>query len=107
MDEKLEDMFKRQELFQKNQNADIKSIEYIRTMTLAAIDELMESLHETSWKPWKMQQKYDREAACDELIDAVHFIINLAMAHGMTAHEFYIKFIQKSEKNKKRAEQGY
>lgn len=81
--------------------------EYIRTQTLALIDELMEALRETPWKPWKKNQEYNEEQFQNELIDAWHFLINLTLASGMNSTTLFQKFISKNTKNHQRQDEGY
>lgn len=108
-DEKLEDMFKKQEELQRLNypNGIFKNMGYIKDMTLACEQELHEMLRETPWKPWKLNQEWNIDNAKNELIDAQHFIINLALALGMSAYEFHALFNSKNAINRKRLEGGY
>ena len=51
----LNDMFDRQVKFQKSIGS-VYNQQFINIMILGAVDELMEALRETPWKPWKKQQ---------------------------------------------------
>lgn len=84
-----------------------KDIQYIKDMTLACEQELHEMLRETPWKPWKKQQDWQVEKAQEELIDAMHFIINLSLALGMGPSKFHDKFMEKSKENRNRKQRGY
>lgn len=81
--------------------------EYITMMTLACIDELLEALHETPWKPWKKNQAFSRELFCKELIDAWHFLINLSLAAGMTSDDIHQLYLNKNKINHSRHDEGY
>lgn len=81
--------------------------EYINIMSLALIDEVMEALRETQFKPWKKMQVFDREAFRKELIDAQHFLLNLFIAAGMDADMIYKMYTEKNNINHERKEEGY
>ncbi len=80
---------------------------FINIMTLAAIDELMESIRETPWKPWKKNQKFNIENYKNELIDVQHFLNNLYLAAGMDAEEIYKRYMNKNKENIKRQKNNY
>ena len=103
----LEVMFQKQEQLQAKLKNNVRSQEFISSMTLACIDELMEALRETPWKPWKKRQAFNEEKFKEELIDAWHFIINLSLASGMTSNELYQRFMEKNKTNFKRQNEGY
>jgi dimeric dUTPase (all-alpha-NTP-PPase superfamily) len=50
---------------------------YIRNMSLALTDELHEALNETGWKPWATSRHLNRAAFAGEMIDVLHFWVNL------------------------------
>ena len=100
-------LFHKQRALQKRLGTDVYSQQFITTMTVALIDELMEALRETPWKPWKKQQAYNREAFKNELIDAWHFLINLSLASGMTANEVIARYLIKNKENHGRKKRGY
>ena len=100
-------MFNKQKIFQEKLNKNIHSQEYINEMVLATIDELMEALRETPWKSWKKNQEMNKDKFKDELIDTIHFIINLCLASGMNANEVYERFINKNKQNLERQNANY
>jgi dimeric dUTPase (all-alpha-NTP-PPase superfamily) len=105
-------MFKKQRELQERLKTPLKPEdpgyqENIRVMTLAAIDELMEALRETPWKPWKKQQVLNPDNFKKELIDAWHFLINLSLLAGMGSEELYNLYMGKNQENFKRQESGY
>lgn len=90
----------------------ITAAEYIKTQTLHCIDELCEMLHEVKgYKEWKVYDFNDtidnyvkKTFAKGELIDAVHFLLNIALALGMTADELYASYTAKNKINYERLE---
>lgn len=80
---------------------------YIKTQTLHCIDELCEMLHEIKgYKEWKVYD-YDNVhtnvtsnvKAKEELVDALHFFLNIAIALGMTPADLYRGYTAKSRIN--------
>lgn len=110
--DKLKDMFDKQEKLQ-NRLGNMPTIngglniDYIKDMSIAAIDEIMEALRETPWKPWKKNQLYNQEKFQDEIIDLWHFVINLSLASGMSEKDVYKKFVFKNNINEKRRKNNY
>ncbi len=102
----LASIFKLQAEFQERLKTKFNQ-EFITTMTVAAIDELMEALRETPWKPWMRQQKFDKEKYKNELVDVLHFFINLCLAADMTAEELYSRYYSKMQKNHLRQAENY
>ena len=75
---------------------------------VALVDEMSEFLGEIQWKPWaKPRGGKNRDAAISELIDAAHFLANLAVAMGCTDDEWIQKYKAKMEINAKRQRDGY
>lgn len=106
--DKLDKLFMQQVKLQKQlKNKPYANQQYINIMILAAIDELMEALRETPWKPWKKQQRFNEQAFQEEIIDLWHFIINLSLAAGLNADTIYFKFLNKNKINFERQEVGY
>ena len=107
--DKLDELFGRQTKFQiKCGNKPNEfNIQNYKDQTLALIDELLEALRETAWKPWKKQQENNIEKVREELIDAWHFLINLSMLVGMDSNILFNKFCEKNRENFKRQDEGY
>lgn len=82
-------------------------MQYIRENTLALIDELMEALNETGWKPWASSNHLDTEAWKSELVDAWHFFMNLMALGGMTMEDLEEGYYKKRAKNEQRQREGY
>lgn len=101
----LKEIWEQQEKF--NKDIDKDDINNIRVFCLAAMVELSEMLQETPWKPWKKNQEFNKVLAKEELIDVMHFIVNLALCLGMTYDEFDFMFMEKNKVNFRRREYGY
>ncbi len=84
------------------------AIDFIHWNVTAATDELHELLGEIGWKPWAKSRHINLEAARGELVDAIHFILNLALVLGLdNAAEIIERYRAKHEKNAKRQQEGY
>lgn len=81
--------------------------QYIRDMVLAATDELHEALAEVGWKPWATSRHLNRDAFVGELVDVLHFLVNLWLAAGATAEEVEQRYMDKANRNMIRQNQGY
>ena len=80
---------------------------YVQAMSLGLTDEVHEALNEIGWKPWATSRHVNREAFVGELVDALHFLVNLFLLVGADAPEVYERYIEKSQRNKKRQTEGY
>lgn len=80
---------------------------FIKDMTLALTDELHELLAEVGWKPWASSRHVNTQAAQGELIDALHFFLNLALALDLDGFQIMEKYYAKHKKNQQRQEEGY
>lgn len=103
----LKEIFELQEYFQKKLNNNVESQEYIKIMILASIDELMEMLHETPWKPWKKNQTFNKENFKNEYIDLFHFVINLGLSCGFDSDSLTELFKRKHKLNNQRQKENY
>lgn len=82
-------------------------VAYAHWNVTALVDELHEALHETSWKPWAKDEFIDVEPYSRELIDALHFLVNLFLVVGKTAEDVERMYFAKAEVNKARQDAGY
>lgn len=82
-------------------------IDYIRWNVLALEDELHEALGEVGWKPWATSRHINRAAYVGELVDALHFLVNLFLAVDAGADEVLQRYLEKREKNIARMAAGY
>jgi len=81
--------------------------QFIRDMVLAATDELHEALAEVGWKPWATSRHLNRDAFIGELVDVLHFLVNLWLAAGATAEEVETRYMEKANRNMIRQNKGY
>ena len=79
----------------------------IRENTLALIDELMEAIAETGWKPWASSNHINRAAWRGELVDAWHFFMNLMALGNMSLDDLEKGYYEKRAKNAQRQREGY
>ena len=86
-----------------------RSEDRTKQLVLAAIVELAEVLDETNWKPWKnpSPSKPDRELICGEIVDVLHFVVNLCIVWEMGSDELLEKFRAKHAVNMRRQLEGY
>lgn len=82
-------------------------VEFIRWNVLALEDELHEALAETSWRPWAKSTHINKDAFTGELVDALHFLVNLFLVVGATSDEVSERYFAKRAKNDKRQAEGY
>ena len=80
---------------------------FISWNALALTDELHEALAEVGWKPWATSRHLNRDAFMGELVDMLHFFMNLMLAGNISAEELLEAYQKKREKNIKRQEDGY
>lgn len=88
--------------------------EFIRWNVLALEDELHEMLGEVGWKPWATSRHVNEKEATGELVDALHFFLNLVLACAprgqedtLTAHNLASGYAAKLAKNAQRQADGY
>lgn len=77
--------------------------EYLTHMTFAAMNELMEASLEFEWKHWTSAPPWvDRDRLLEELVDADHFVANMAVALGCTDEEWSRLYQAKQARNRER-----
>lgn len=87
-------------------------VRYIKDMSLALTAELHEALDETGWKPWATRKGIlDRDAYVGELVDVLHFLVNLFLATGDDpvdlADEVFTRYTLKNQVNRDRQSASY
>ena len=111
MTDSLENIFKLQNSFDKqvhnSERFPQSKSEQIDKICTAIIHEAVELQRLTNWKWWKQPKPLDEDAAREELIDILHFVISAAIKLDMTAESFYYEYERKMQINKQRQEQGY
>ena len=119
--DKLDLIFRKQYMLQKtlgifDQITYSKSLkqQYINQMILALHEEAVEIMRETAYKNpayvpfgWKRNNEFNRFKMQDEIVDILHFVINLALVSGMDAELLYKKYCEKSDENNRRQKNGY
>jgi len=81
--------------------------EYIAMMILALQDELHEALAECGWKPWASSRHLNQLAFGAELVDALHFLVNLFLAAGWSSDDVADGYKKKAAINAARQKKGY
>ena len=117
----LTHMLEMQEGFQDRVDPRFKSVNleeraaFLRDHFVFCDQELQEMLYEVPFfKHWKDYSKMTDleidvayQLARNELIDAWHFFMNLALGLGMNADEFYKRYLDKHKENIRRQDDGY
>lgn len=80
---------------------------YVQAMALAMHVEVDEALQEISWKPWATGVWFNREAYMVELIDALHFLVNLMLVATTDPDEVLDVYMRKADINAARQLTGY
>jgi len=88
--------------------------QFINQMILALHEESTEIMRETAYKNpdfmpfgWKKTQVENPEKFKEEIIDIIHFIMNLAIVSGMKPDEIHERYLNKNKENYKRKQDGY
>ena len=90
----------------------VKLLEHeTKEMVLACHSECTEILEWINWKPWKKKrkeiQKEEIEEIRFEIIDLLHFVIELAIIWGMNEKDIVQYYLSKNKENFNRQERGY
>lgn len=81
---------------------------YMTYNHLAAVDELMEMVRETGWKPWSKTRGWVRkQRMTEEIVDLLHFVANIAAAAGIDGDEIAQEYARKQNENRRRMATGY
>ena len=80
---------------------------FIVDMMMALQDELHEALAECGWKPWASSKHLNEDAFISELVDALHFLVNLFLVAGADAEDVVRVYEAKANKNAVRQASGY
>jgi len=101
----LQQVFERQAYFQGLLGHDYSTMDtqelanYIKDQVLALTDEAHEALAEVSWKPWAKDQFVNHAQLGGELADILCFLVNLALAAGLTSEDFFLLHEEKALRN--------
>lgn len=80
---------------------------YVAAMSTALMVELGEALQEISWKPWASGEWFRREAYLMELIDVLHFWMNLVLIATDDPMDVIEVYMRKAQINAERQRDGY
>lgn len=83
--------------------------EYIDWNLTAIAQEIGEARDEMSWKPWASDrfQLLHRDRQLGEMVDVLHFFINICLALDATPVELFERYLAKRAVNAKRQAEGY
>lgn len=84
-----------------------EKIQFIHWNVTALVDELHEALGEVGWKPWAKSRHINENEYKNELIDALHFLMNLCIVVNMDGDEVAERYKAKRLKNAQRQVEGY
>lgn len=104
--DKLDQIYRNQSKLQQKLKTDYDT-QFQKDMILGAIDELCECLREIPWKPWKKKQEYHEERFKEEIVDLLHFLVNLSLSAGMSSDELFERYCNKNKINHERHDSGY
>lgn len=117
----LEEIFKKQKELQvklgvvdKYKIDDSMKQQYINQMCLALHEESVEIMRESAYKNpdfmpfgWKKNQTFNTENFKKEIVDLMHFLVNLCLVVDMTPKEFYELYTEKNKENHVRKDTNY
>lgn len=88
---------------------DVKEKEYqTKDTVLAIMSEMSELMDWINWKHWKKAEYPINETEIKfEIMDILHFVINLCIIWDMKPQDIYNYFMSKTEENINRQKRGY
>lgn len=114
--DKLDQIYKLQrqllELFGHNFDSleGIQKVKDIKDIILSMTNELHEVLNLFPWKSWKTysEEHYNLNLPFikEEIVDALHFFINLCLVMNISSDELFDEFVKKNNKNIERIKNG-
>lgn len=104
MDDKLDVIFSLQNALDRDieQRRGLEGIsrdEWLQKDAIAILVELGELLCEVNYKWWKNKKPVNEDAAREELVDVLHFLISMCIRMGMTADDLYNGYVSKNKEN--------
>lgn len=101
-------------VYEKISKCESMKQQYINQMILALHEEAVEIMRETAYKNpeympfgWKKGQEFKEEKFKEEIIDIIHFVMNLCIISGMNPEEIYNRYLNKNKENFKRQDENY
>lgn len=81
---------------------------FLKDLAWCTTEELGEAMNELKNRPWKTSfTQTDEEAFKEEVVDALHFFIELCIVAGFDAEELHARYLGKHQTNILRQETGY
>ena len=104
MDDKLDVIFSLQNALDRDieQRRGLEGIsrdEWLQKDAIAIFVELGELLCEVNYKWWKNKKPVNEDAAREELVDVLHFLISMCIRLGTTADDLYNGYVSKNKEN--------
>ena len=104
MDDKLDVIFSLQNALDRDieQRRGLEGIsrdEWLQKDAIAIFVERGELLCEVNYKWWKNKKPVNEDAAREELVDVLHFLISMCIRMGMTADDLYNGYVSKNKEN--------
>jgi len=81
-------------------------IEAYRVASLALVDEVMEALHCTPWKPWSKMTSWNFDELHSELVDVFTLVVELCLLSGLDPDNLKKGFFDKAQISKARQDSG-
>lgn len=113
MSDKLEEIVRLQTEFMKLLGDDPAVIpsnavnDKLVIMSVALADEAFEILRECDWKTWKKPKGLSVGKAREEVIDALHFVVEMSILLQMSADDIFKEYSRKMHVNIERQKGGY
>lgn len=76
-------------------------------IAIAMMKEANEVHELLNWKWWKQPKDFDREHFIEENVDVIHFLIEGLIEAEVTPQEFFEKFVEKAQVNRRRQLSNY
>ncbi len=81
--------------------------ERVSRLCIAIIHEACELQDLTEWKWWKNKHGFDTSKAREELVDILHFVIQIALELDMSANDLFNEYKKKNIINRERQVNDY
>ena len=88
--------------------------QFINQMILALHEEAVEIMRESAYKNpdfvpfgWKKNQIFNEDLFKEELVDMLHFFVNLCLVVNMSPDELFNRYCNKNKENHTRQENNY
>ncbi len=82
-------------------------VKWTKEMLLCIMAEAIETLDWIPWKHWKKPEKPNADELAYEIVDMLHFWINLCFLWGIKPEDVLAIYMDKNKQNRKRQRKGY